>query len=142
MFVTGHLIAGYLIYHALGGGDLTVLMLSVSSAVFMDVDYLWNKLHRSSITHSPIAYLPTLLLLHHPLLRYVPLGVYSHLLLDSIDYGIGFNPVSSRLRGLRLLKKQIDETRPFRAYLRSYYTKSAMPVLEGLLFITAAATIH
>ena len=121
------------IWHPLAPEELLLLALS-SSAV--DLDYLIKRDHRTLPTHSPLAFLP-LLLLPGTLAAITIAGLALHLALDSLDYGVmaGY-PWRRRLYGPKIVPQ--PAVKSLQNYVKNY-TSSRLLVLEIILPFAALA---
>ena len=83
--------------------------------------------HRLLPTHMPIYWLlfSPLILLGNPILSSILLGIYGHLFLDTIDYGLRLNPYNYKTYGLKLLK--VEDGKSLSYYLRRYF--KSIPIL-------------
>lgn len=153
MFSTGHFLSGLLAFGIAKfiGLDVTLLQgffLAVSTTLIPDLDYAiyWHK-HRQSPFHTPLFGLVVLLVyflsastvkfaILSPFFFIMAMGIFIHILLDSIDYGIMWlYPFDKKLYGLKLLKSGPE---PLKNYLKTYYSNKWMRNLEMAFLVMAA----
>lgn len=138
MLPSTHIATGVLLLIALqlAGVDPLFAVLAVIGAVLPDWDFvLYRGAHRDKTTHAPLLWFLALtpLAFAFPPFIFLEIGVFVHLILDTIDWGIMWlHPKSSRLYGGIMRKKNIRKD-----WNRRYLSHNGMVTLE-LFFLVAA----
>lgn len=136
MFPSAHFASGVVLFaiaHVLGVNPLLALPI-VIGAVLPDFDYLIDRKHRTKITHAPAFWFLSLtpLAILFPYFLFLEIGVFVHLILDTIDWGVMWlHPRETRLYG-GLMGKNIKKD-----FIRHYLSHNGMISLE-LAFLLAA----
>jgi hypothetical protein len=109
MFPSAHIASGVILFtlsQLLGINPLLSLPL-VIGAVLPDFDCIFNRMHRTQITHAPLFWFLSLtpLALIWQQFLFLEIGVFVHLILDTLDWGVMWlHPFNNNLYG-GVLKK-------------------------------------
>lgn len=144
MFSTAHLTSGLALGLGLGlqGWPLALL---VGASVLADWDYPLGRLvgvnHRHLLTHSPpvVGLALALAGLVWSGAWWILAGAALHFALDSLDYGVRWNPWRRDVIGLRWLRIAPDADFP--TYLRTYFRDWRFAALEGVFLVAALAAL-
>ena len=107
----------------------------VIGAVLPDFDYVIKRNHRTQITHAPLFWFLSLtpLALIWQQFLFLEIGVFVHLILDTIDWGIMWlHPYETSLHGGIMRKKNIRSR-----YIHHYLSHKGFVALEVLFLLSA-----
>ena len=142
MLPSAHFASGVVLFtiaHVLGVNPLLALPI-VIGAVLPDFDYLIGRMHRTKITHAPAFWFLSLtpLAILFPYFLFLEIGVFAHLILDTIDWGVMWlHPHKSNLYGGVMRRKNISNN-----WTRHYLSHNGMISLELTFLIAALAASY
>jgi hypothetical protein len=108
-------------------------------SVIIDLDYIYSSMHRELITHSFIfwGFVVMVVTFFWPHLWIIAPPIFSHLLLDTIDWGVSvFYPFSRKKYGLKIVWSSLNENMKSmggKAYIIAYVTNPVMTILEIII---------
>ncbi len=142
MLPSTHIATGVLLFttaQAMGINPLLSLPL-VIGAVLPDFDYLFKRNHRTQITHVPLFWFLSLtpLALIWQQFLFLEIGVFVHLILDTIDWGIMWlHPHKTNLYGGIMRKKNIRSR-----FIHHYLSHNGFVALEVLFLLSAVLSSY
>lgn len=142
MLTSAHIATGVLLFslvYALGLGPVLALF-ALIGALLPDFDYVFDKMHRTQITHSPAFWFLVLtpFALTYTEFAFLEIGVAVHFILDTIDWGVMWlHPKNSKLYGGLLRKKNVKDK-----HISHYLSHNGFVALELLLLVAASAVSY
>lgn len=137
MLPSSHIATGvllFVIFQLLGVNPIFAVF-AIIGAVLPDVDYVTYKNHRTRTTHAPLLWfiaLTPLSIVYQPFI-FLEIGVFVHLLLDTLDWGIMWlHPYRTQLYGGIMRKKNIRSN-----FTRHYLAHSGFVALESVFGVAA-----